>query len=302
MALANDAIDLSHRGFVIFATRRLKDQVVDPPALHSSFRRIGCGSLVDWREVTRHRRERHEQTVVVAISVAAVLLFLYQHADHGVRQAADDEGLAQSRLTRKQLVAHPVTENNDARRSVLIVLRHRAADREMQVAEVLIRRPHPVHRRVCRVVLADLSNVVRQLRTNRLHQQRFFLDRDGVFDIEPNLASRCVATRLRAGLAAPDNRDVGAETLHPFALIAVEADAEADQQDHRRDAPDNAKHGEKATQLLLPQCRQRLSQDFENWHIARSIDAAAGKTSSRSPSLSRDTQKDVLKFAGSRNR
>ncbi len=55
--------------------------------------------------------------------------------------------------------------------------------------------------------------------------------------------------------AAEDNGDIGANALEVFLLIdSSKSDAEPDEQDNGSDAPDDAKHGEKAAELGLPEC------------------------------------------------
>ncbi len=49
-------------------------------------------------------------------------------------------------------------------------------------------------------------------------------------------------------------------------LVDAEADAEADEQDDRGDAPDDAEHGEKAAELGLPECGQRLLENLAKRH------------------------------------
>ena len=49
-------------------------------------------------------------------------------------------------------------------------------------------------------------------------------------------------------------------------LVNVEADAEADEQNDRGDAPDDAEHGEEAAELGLPECGKRLLEDLAKGH------------------------------------
>src|ERR1700733_12460349 len=86
-----------------------------------------------------------------------------------------------------------------------------------------------------------------------------------------NLAPRSAAADLRTGAPAPNDDQVFAEGLHMFFLIDAEAEAEADQQDHRSDAPHDAEHREESPHLMSPECGERLAQDLGESH-GRTLD------------------------------
>ena len=75
--------------------------------------RAGDGILA--RQVLQHRRERHEDLVVVGTAVVAVLVLLADLADHGVGQAVDGERLAEDVPLAEQLIGHVVADERDAR-------------------------------------------------------------------------------------------------------------------------------------------------------------------------------------------
>ena len=73
------------------------------------------GRRVDPRQIAHHRGKGHEDLVVVWTAVVAVLLFLANLADDGVRGAVERQRLADDRALTEQLLGHVEADDRHAR-------------------------------------------------------------------------------------------------------------------------------------------------------------------------------------------
>ena len=79
------------------------------------------------------------------------------------------------------------------------------------------------------------------------------LDGDRVVYCEVDVAPGSVAAGGESRFTAKKNGNVRSEILHALLLIDLKAYAQSDQKDDRSDAPDDAKHGQKAAKLCGPE-------------------------------------------------
>ena len=133
-------------------------------------------------------------------------------------------------------------------------------------AEALVLGPDAADGAAGGVPLADLGDGAAKLRADGLDERGLLLDGDGIIDGEADVAAGGISSGLRAGLAAEDDGDIGANGLEMLLLVDVEADAETDEQNHRGDAPHDAEHGEEAAELCFPERGQRLLEDLVERH------------------------------------
>src|SRR5665213_2437293 len=87
-----------------------------------------------------------------------------------------------------------------------------------------------------------------------------------VIQSECHIAPGCITAKRHRRLPTKADGDIGADGLQMVALVDAKADAKSDQQNYRANAPDDPKHGEKASELGLPQCGNGLLKYFEDWH------------------------------------
>src|SRR5579872_1265686 len=117
---------------------------------------------------------------------------------------------------------------------------------------------------VGRTVIADRANIVSfQHGRHGAQKMRLIANREVVTVIKIIGLAGLIAAFDRGNAAGEDEHNVLAKFGHIFLLAAAEAFAETNQQKQRADAPCNAKHGEKRTQLVRPQRGQRLPDDID---------------------------------------
>ena len=133
-------------------------------------------------------------------------------------------------------------------------------------AEALVLRPDTADTATGGVPLADFGDRGAKLGRDGFDERRELLDGDGVIDCEGDVSASGVASGGHAGFAGEADGDVGADALEAVLLVGAEADAETDEKDDRRDAPDDAEHGEEAAQLGCPESGERLFEDLEKGH------------------------------------
>ena len=218
---SQNLIELVHGLFVLLGINHFDHQVVDPS--------LGDAGALRRRVIARHGGIRHEKLRIIgAATVAAILFFLLQHADDRVRRAIHGKCLADGWLAGKQLVARFHAEHHHAPAFFFVVIAHQAALLHLERAEALVVGPHPAHRTRGRIVTADLGNVAPQFGTHRLDQVGLRLDDVGILNRQPHRTSRGISPGLFAGAPAPDNRQIDADRLEVFLLIAAESLAQPD--------------------------------------------------------------------------
>jgi hypothetical protein len=88
------------------------------------------------------------------------------------------------------------------------------------------------------------------------------------------------ATGLKAGASGEDDHQVAAEILRDFGLTNAQALARRHHQDNRDDAPGDAEHGERGTQLVRPKCLEYIADEVAENHeqqITRRLDAGPAR-------------------------
>ena len=98
---------------------RARQQIDDPVLRRDDDVRQRAGLRVPPRHVARHRRERHEDLVVVGSAVVAVLVLLADLADHRVRHAVQRDRFAEDVPLAEQLLGHVEADDRDARHLLL---------------------------------------------------------------------------------------------------------------------------------------------------------------------------------------
>ncbi len=236
--------------------------------------------LLRRRKIAGHGCVRNEELGIVrTAAVAAVLLFLLQHADDGVGRAIHHQRFADGGLAGKQLVTRLHAEHNHAPPFLFVVLTHQTAFLHLERAKALVFRPHAAHGARGRVVAADLSDVAAQFGTHGLDQVGFVLDGVRILNGQAHRASGRVTAGLFAGASTPDDGEVNADGLETLFLVAAESFAKADQQNDRSDSPDDPEHGQEAAQFVRGDGRSGLPQDFPDVQgpkSSRSLDGLCG--------------------------
>src|SRR5581483_4474193 len=258
VARAEDLADLTHGGFVELRVYWRNDDVIDV---------AGEGAFEVRREVALHGGEGNEELGVVrAGAVASVLLLFLEHAHDGVGIAGDLDGLADGGFSGEELALGVGSEHDDARGVVFVLLGHEAALRDGEGAEVLILGPDAPDGTVGRVPLADFIDALADLGRDGFDEGSELLAGDGVVDAEENVAAGGIALVRHAGFAAEHDGDVRADGGELLALLDAETDAEADEENDRGDAPEDAEHGEEAAELRLPEGSECLLEDLAKGH------------------------------------
>ena len=92
---------------------------------------------------------------------------------------------------------------------------------------------------------ADLeSKISVDLAAHRAHDGNFVANRFHVLEFVSDFLARPLAARLRAGLSRPEHDDVVAHVQEGMQHAAAQSLPVGQQQDHRRQAPHDAQHGE----------------------------------------------------------
>src|SRR5262249_35920836 len=166
----------------------------------------------------------HEHLVVVRAAVVAVLVLVADLADDGVVNARDGDDLAESVAAGEELLENVVAEDRDTVYLPFVLPVELTAALQIERADVLIAGLDAVD--VGRAVVdCALHRKAAALNPRRrdLHQPRLLAQDAGVLSGQRDATARALAPGLRAGSAAPDDRDVLAQLLQDVLVALTEA-------------------------------------------------------------------------------
>src|SRR5207253_1271973 len=218
------------------------------------------------RKIAGDGRIRRKQVVIVRTVVVGVLFLFFENTYRRIGDALYRDGRAHSRLSGEELPSRGISQNDDAAPIAFILIGNKPSFPQQQGTEILVSGPQPHHPAIGRVELADFGNRAPQFRAHILHVVALIPNEACIVDGERNLTTRSKSANLGTGASAPHDHQVFAQRLHVFLLVHHEALAQAYQDNHRRDSPDDSKHREEASHLVSPECAQCLAEDFEEVH------------------------------------
>ena len=203
--------------------------------------------------------QRHQDRVVLIAAHAGLPLFL-QHADDRAGELADADDLVFGGSGAEQLAAHGLAE--DAGRLAAALFRGQEGAAARQI-------PALRHQIIAgdagdagRMVLAAGNRHRRRLVDRRHRPQAADLRADRL-DIAFIEAFRLGGAAARAELAGAREQHVGAETGKISRHLRRRAVADGDHGDDRRDADDDAEHGEEGAQRIAADGAQRQAHGFK---------------------------------------
>ena len=171
-------------------------------------------------------------------------------------------------LTGKKLPRCIRPQYDHASRFRFVVIGHEPAFGENQRAKILIRRPYSRDLPGGGVELADLGHRALQLRAYRFHEVALVADEPGVVDAESDLPTGGETSDLRTGAPSPDDDQVLTQCFHPLLLVFAETQTQSNQQNDRRDAPDNPEHSQEAAHFMSAKGGDRLFEDVAQVHTS----------------------------------
>ena len=274
MALAQERLHVFFRNAQALAVTHLHIDRADRARIGQIAAEHALARGVEWNE--------HDVVLVLA---PGRLAFLRHYSDDAERHIADAQFLPDRIEPAVKIACHSLADQRDlcAARDFLR-LEHTAG---LDIPFARLEPPEidaedagrPVH------AACDQLRAAAHVRRGHLHARHFLHDRGGVVVRERRGRAAAKPHAALRDVARHHDQEVGAEAADLGHYLLAGAAADGDHRDHRRDADDDAEHGQRAAQFMQAQRVERGDDGVEQGHSVAPANLGAASFCKSSSSL-----------------